>query len=117
MNNNDVLFGSNLSIGVLNVVSMEMERIDNVTKEHRIFNRIVAPFDWYFHDEIMIIPDVRPTPKKNWNKVVNVCEQEIECIGECIYFFHFEIVENKFNYVTSLTLPEFDHIRKGISLV
>ncbi|GEQ62008.1 hypothetical protein VL4N_13860 [Vagococcus lutrae] len=115
MNNNDIVFNSNLSVGVLNIISMELTRIDGVNEKHEIFRRIVAPFDWYFHEEIMLIPDSKPMPKQNWEKVLYLCEQEIRCIGQFVYFFHFEILDNNINFVTSLTLPEYDHIKKGIS--
>lgn len=115
MNDNNIFFGANLSIGVLNVNDMELRRVESVNKNHEIFKRISVPFDWYFHDNIMIIPDSVPKPKKNWNENVNICGQEIECVGEFIYFFHFEIIEN-INFVSSLKLPEYIHIKKGMSL-
>lgn len=116
MNDCRILFGSNLSIGVLDVLTMDFKRVENVNENHEIFKRIKPPFDWYYHDKIMIIPDIIPTPKEDWDKVVNVCGQEIECVGKFIYFFHFEIIDNG-SHATSLTLPEYDHVKNGLGRV
>lgn len=116
MNNKDILFKSHLSIGILNVITMDFKRVENVNKHHEIFKRIKPPFDWYYHDKIMIIPDAIPVPKEEWNKIVNICGQEINCVGKFIYFFHFEIVENNLNFVSSLKLPEYIHIKNGLAL-
>lgn len=113
--NDNLGFGENLSVGFLDVSTMELTRIENVNKNHFLFQRIKPPFDFYYHDKILIIPDSVVTTRGNWNKTVTVCNQKIECIGEFICFFHFEEME-KINLVTSLTLPEFEHIKQGLEI-
>ena len=64
---------------------------------------------------ILIIPDPIATARENWNKVVTVCNQKIACVGEFICFFHFDETE-KVILVSSLTLPEYDHVKRGIEI-
>ena len=90
MNNEKIIFDTLLSIGCLDIATMNFFRLNNVEKSHDIFEKIVAPFDFYYHDDILIIPDPIPKEKVNWNKMVSLYGQEIECIGRYIYFFHFD---------------------------
>lgn len=115
MNEDYIGFANKLSVGFLDVSSMELTRLDNVDQNHFIFTRIQTPFDWYYQNDIIIIPDPVPRARANWNKTVYVFDQEIECVGEFISFFHFEKIK-EMNYVTSLSLPEFDYIKKGINI-
>lgn len=109
-------FANNLSIGLLNVRTMELKRIENVDENHYIFKRIKEPFDWFFYGEIMIISDSIPVARKNWNKVLSIGDLKIECKGEFVAFFHFKKFD-RVNYATSLTLPEFETIKYDIKLL
>lgn len=104
------------SIGYLDVEKMTFSRMDNVDREHFIFKNIQAPFDWYFHNEIMIIPDPILSPRKNWNKTIFIDNQEINCKGKFVVFFHFEKVREGIHFATSLTLPEFRYIENELVL-
>lgn len=113
--NDTLAFGRNLSIGFLDVATMKLTRLENINESHYLFERLQMPFDFYYQDKIMIIPDPIATAKPNWNKMIQVCNQEIECQGNFICFFHFEEKESM-NYVTSLTLPEYNHIKNGLKI-
>lgn len=115
MNDGNLAFGKDLSAGFLDVSTMELTRIENINEDHVLFERIQPPFDFYYHGKILIIPDPVAAARENWDKVVTVCNQRIECTGKFICFFHFEEIEN-INFVSSLTLPEFEHIKQGIEI-
>jgi hypothetical protein len=114
--NNVIFFASKKSIAYLDVETMELSRIDNVGANHFIFENIKAPFDWFFQDTIMIIPDPVPASRRNWNNVVRIYDQEILCKGKFIIFLHFEKMEG-YDFATSLTLPEYNYIKNGISVM
>lgn len=116
MNNEKIIFDTLLSIGCLDISTMNFFRLNNVEKSHEIFERIVAPFDFYYHDDILIIPDPIPKEKVNWNKMVSLYGQEIECIGRYVYFFHFDDISDYVNRVRSLTLPEYNYVEQGLKI-
>lgn len=113
--NDTLVFGRNISVGFLDVATMKMTRLENINDSHYIFKRLQMPFDFFYHGKILIIPDPIAVARPNWNKIVNVCNQEIECRGKFICFFHFE-EKGAINYVTSLTLPEYKHIKNGLEI-
>ncbi len=113
--NDNLVFSKKLSVGFLDISTMELSRKENINKDHLLFERIKPPFDFYYHDKILIIPDPIATARENWNKVVTVCNQKIACVGEFICFFHFDETE-KVILVSSLTLPEYDHVKRGIEI-
>ncbi|KGX84136.1 hypothetical protein [Pontibacillus litoralis] len=112
---NQILFSHNISIGLLEVSTSKFSRLDNVGKDHVIFERIKAPFNWYFHDTIMVIPDPVSVARKDWNKKIFLCSQEIECQGEFIIFCHMNKKVDKIIQADSLTLPEYQHIKDGLN--
>lgn len=109
-----IVFSSKNSIGYLDIEKMELTRIDNVDKTHFIYGHIKPPFDWYFHDAIMIIPDPVPSPRKNWNKTITIADQVIECVGQYIVFYHFKDRDDFFTIASSLTLPEFEYLKSNL---
>lgn len=115
-NNLEISFPNSFSIGLLDVEKMQLHRVNNVNIHYWIFKHIEGPYEWYYHNSIMIIPDPIPCSRKNWNNNIFVGSQEIECNGEFIAFFHFEIKEHKLNVASSLTLPEFEHVRRELRL-
>lgn len=115
-NDLSIVFQSKISIAYLDIEKMELSRIDKVDKNHFIYNHIKAPFDWYFHDSIMIIPDPKPAPRKNWNKTITVDGQIIECMGQYVVFYHYEQIGDLYNIASSLTLPEFDYIKSELKI-
>lgn len=57
MNGFPIGFGNNLSIGILDIETMKMVRIEGVDKTHELFKFILTPFDCYSHGQIKIFPD------------------------------------------------------------
>lgn len=110
-----IVFQNNLSIARLNIDTMELERIQDVSREY-IDKNIKVPFDFYYHDKILIIANSFKQPNKNWTKNLYLCNQEIETKGKkYIYFFHYEKIKNGI-IASSLNFPEFEHIRRGINI-
>jgi len=112
-NSKTVGFAKKLSIGLLDLRTMKFKRIANVDKDHYIFDHIVPPFDYFFYNEILIISD--PIVKRSRNKSLNMFGFEIKQRGDFIAFFHLKKFDYV-NYAMSLTLPEFESIRKEIKI-
>jgi len=111
-----IAFESRISIGYLNIEQMDFTRINNVGSNNPIYKNIEPPFDWYRHGNIMIIPDPIAFPGENWNKEISVGGQEIECFGKFVTFFNFKEDQDKYYLATSLTLPEFEHIKRELCI-
>lgn len=116
MNEYGIAFANKFSIGLLDLTTEKLIRLSDVNRDHEIFNRIQIPFDWFYQDEIMIIPDSVPTARINWSKDIYVNGQKIDCVGEFILFCHFDKIESM-NFATSLSLPEFETIKNGIEII
>lgn len=115
MEKGNCFFVYNISVGVLDLSTMELKRVNDVQENHFIFERIAVPFNFYYQNSIFVIPDSIPTPRGNWNKKIIFYGQEIECVGKYIFFFsHKKLKEG--NFVKSLKLSEFEYVKKGISL-
>ncbi|WP_125771141.1 hypothetical protein [Companilactobacillus furfuricola] len=95
---------------------MRFIRINNVNEHHDIFKNITENFEWYNHESIMIIPDPISAPRRNWYQELFLCKQNIDCPGKFVVFFHFINYKNQLYYATSLTLPEFLHIKYGLNI-
>ncbi|MGX7196333.1 hypothetical protein [Enterococcus olivae] len=109
-----IVFSPKNSIGYFDIENQELIRIDGIEKNHFIYEHIKPPFDWYFHDDIMIIPDPIPSPRKKWNKTITVANQVIKCTGQYIVFYHFKERNDLFNFASSLTLPEFEYLKSNL---
>lgn len=115
MNNFPIIFTNNSSIGLLDVRTMEFTRINKVNKGHPIYTKIKAPFNWYYQNNIMIIPDPIPNARPTWSKALFIDTQEIICHGSFVVFFHFEVYKDQLNVAKSLTLPEYGFLKKATS--
>jgi hypothetical protein len=116
INDLPINFMGDLSIGYLNVETMDFTWLNHINGNNTIYNHIQSPFSWYYHGDIMIIPDPIPSPRDNWNKILSIGPQHIECPGYYALFFHFQEITNKCNLATSLTLPEFEHINNELTI-
>lgn len=109
-----ILFLRDISIGLLEISTKKLSRIENVTSEHMIYENIVPPFDWFYHDSILIIPDPVLLPHENCNQKIYLSSQEIQCKGKSVVFFHMEEKESYF-IASSLTLPEYNKVKNGLN--
>lgn len=89
------------SIGVFDIKQQKFERLQNVTPQ--LLDRIIqVPFDFYYHGEIMIIPQQITNTETLINVSLN--DQQLQTSGN-IYFFHYR-TDKQFKILSSLLLPE-----------
>lgn len=106
------------SVALLNLESMELSWIQNIHKDHPIFQQLssVDSFDYYFLKDVLVIPDPIPVPRYNWNKNVCIDTLEIECKGSFLAFFKFNKVNDDVLIAESLTLPQYEFLKNSIHL-
>ncbi len=111
-----IAFAFEPSIGFLEIENMEISWLNNIDKNDEIFKRLNDGFDYYFFNNILIIPDPIPSPRLNWNKKISIKDKlEIDCNGQYISFFHFEKNDNIL-FAKSLTLPEYIFLKDNIHI-
>ncbi|MDL4842004.1 hypothetical protein [Aquibacillus rhizosphaerae] len=110
MNNLPVIFEKDISIGLLNVKTKQLKMIDSVDENHEVFKSIKPPFDWYYINRIMLIPE--PMTGVREYKPVFINGLEIECVGDFIACFHFKVYKGEVKIALSLLLPEFVYLKK-----
>jgi len=114
-----ILFGLKPSVGYLNIENMELTWIHKMEKEHEIFQQLssVEGFDYSFINDILVIPDPVPVARVNWNKKIGINKLEVECPGSFLAFFNFHEVKEGVIFANSLTLPQFEFLKKRIRWV
>lgn len=113
-----ITFAFEPSIGFLEIENMELSWLNNISQNNKIFKRLNPNdgFDYYFFNNILIIPDPIPSPRLNWNKTISIKDKlEIDCKGKYISFFHFEKNDNII-FAKSLTLPEYIFLKDNINI-
>lgn len=113
-----IAFDFEPSIGFLEIEHMDITWLNNINKNDEIFKRLnlTDGFDYYFFNNILIIPDPIPSPRLNWNKTISIKDAlEIDCEGQYISFFHFEKNDNVL-FAKSLTLPEYIFLKDNIHI-
>ena len=105
------------SIALLEIDTMEFDWIHDKKENNNIFDKLskIKNFDYYYMNNILIIPDPIPSPRLNWSKRVFIDNLEIECKGNFISFFHYEINKN-FILADSLTFPEYLFVKNNIRI-
>lgn len=106
------------SIAYLSIENMELSWIQELDKEHAIFQQLssVDAFDYYFIQDILVIPDPIPVVRNNWNRNINIIKLEIECNGSFLVFFKFNEVKDGIILANSLTLPQYEFLKNSIRL-
>ena len=100
---------------------MKLNRVNNVQKNNEVFEELnyfiksTGGFDYYYINQILIIPDPIPSPRLNWYKKIYIDDLEVKCNGKYIIFFHYEDKEN-FVYVDSLSFPEYIFLKNNICI-
>ncbi|WP_332238489.1 hypothetical protein [Sporolactobacillus sp. KGMB 08714] len=104
------------SAGCLILENMELVWQHQMDEKHKIFQQLsrVEAFDYYFLDDILVIPDPVPVAKEKWNRKIGISNLEIECEGNFLVFFNCRKVEEGFIYADSLSLPQFQFLRSCI---
>lgn len=118
MNNITFAFGLNTIIYRLNAHTMEFQQIpisrenfETLTEEY-----FSSEFDFYFQDNVLIVPVTKLEPNQSWNKSLIVNNQVIEFNGKYIFFFNFRDLENDIFFITPLTLPQIQLIKNTLYL-
>lgn len=114
-----LVFSNNISMVLLEIENMKLDWVNNVEKNNKIFDelkyeiRSTGGFDYYYINQILIIPDPIPPSRLNCDKTIYIDDLELNCKGKYIAFFHYEDKEN-FVKVDSLSFPEYIFLKNKI---
>mgnify|MGYP006961971834 CR=1 FL=1 len=115
MDNITFAFGINKLINKFDADTMKFEHIP-ISRENIIIltdEYFSSEFDFYYQDNILIVPATKLEPNQSWNKSLIVNNQCIVFNGRYIFFFNFKELENDILFVTPLTLPQIELIRNN----
>ena len=107
------------SIALFKIDTMEFDWLHDKKENNKIFDhlsKVNNNFDYYYINNILIIPDPIPCPRSNWTKKIFIDNLEIECNGNFIYFLHYEINKNVI-LADSLTFPEYLFLKNNIKII
>ncbi|MFT8322388.1 MAG: hypothetical protein ABF649_15960 [Bacillus sp. (in: firmicutes)] len=117
-----IVFSNKPHIAILwlNKHSPELIWSNYSERNSTVFTRLDAMvkegFDFYFINNILIIPDSIVTGENLFNFTID--GMDIHTPGEFIIFFHIsERLKNSGIVADSLTFPEFDYLKKNIKMV
>ncbi|STQ48399.1 Uncharacterised protein [Enterococcus durans] len=118
MNNTTFAFGINENINRFDANTMKFEQIPISRENFKILTDeyLSSDFDFYFQDNILIVPATRLEPNQSWNKSLILNDQVIDFKGKYIFFFNFRELENNILYITPLTLPQIELVRNNYYL-
>lgn len=104
------------SVAILSVDEMQLTWLPKIEKEHDIFKQLskVNDFNFYFINDILVIPDPIPVARGNWNKKIGINDLEIECKGSWLAFFSFEESDGEILLADSLTLPQYEFLKNRV---
>ena len=107
------------SLACLTIEGMALNWIHSMDKEHDFFRQLssVNGFDYYFINDILIIPDPLPVARERWNRKLGINNLIIEFRGSFIVFFSFNEVKKDFLLAGSLSLPQFEFLKSSIRWV
>lgn len=113
-----IAFAYQPSIALLTIDNMSFNWITNTEENNKIFRQLsnVNSFDYYYINQILVIPDPIPSPRLNWSKKVLINNLEIECNGQFLAFFHYSNNENII-FANSLTFPEYIFLKNNIDII
>lgn len=107
------------SIGLLFIDEMRLTWLTKIEKEHDIFKQLsmLSEFDFYFIKDILVITDPVPVARENWNRKIGIDDLEIECMGSWLAFFSFKELKEEIFLAESLTLPQYEFLKRRIRWV
>lgn len=119
MNNITFAFGINKITNRFDAHTLEFEQIP-ISREN--FKTLTdeyfsCEFDFYFQDNILIVPTSKLEPNQSWHKSLLVNKQVIEFNGRYIYFFNYKEVKENLMFITPLTLPQTELIKNRLYLI
>jgi len=113
-----ITFAFEPSIVFLEIENMELYWLNNISQNNKIFKRlnINDGFDYYFFNNILIIPDPIPSPRTNWSKKILINNLEVDCKGKFLAFFHYNKYNENIIFADSLRFPEYIFLKNNIQL-
>ncbi|MGO3048435.1 MAG: hypothetical protein ACTIDZ_00180 [Staphylococcus sp.] len=118
MNNTTFAFGINKIINRFDAHTQEFEQIP-ISRENfkTLTDEFPSEFNFYFQDNILIVPTSKLEPNQSWHKSLLVNKQIIEFNGRYIYFFNYKEVKENILFITPLTLPQTELIKNRLYLI
>ena len=115
MDYSTIAFTYQPKIALLLLDNMQFDWV-NTEETDKVFKQIskVNNFDYYYINEILIIPD--PIPRINWSKDILINNLEINCKGKFLAFFHYSNINNV-TLADSLTFPEYIFLKNNIQIL
>ncbi|WP_239724964.1 MULTISPECIES: hypothetical protein [unclassified Mammaliicoccus] len=120
MNNKTFAFGINKIINIFDAHTLEFEQIPISQENFKILTDkyFSNEFDFYFQDNILIVPTSKLEPNQSWHKSLLVNDQVIEFNGgRYICFFNYKEVKENVLFITPLTLPQNELIKNTLYLI
>lgn len=119
MDNITFAFGINKITNRFDAYTLEFEQIP-ISREN--FKTLTdeyfsSEFDFYFQDNILIVPTSKFEPNQSWHKSLLVNKQVIEFNGRYIYFFNYKEVKENLLFIAPLTLPQTELIKNRLYLI
>ncbi|QTN11384.1 hypothetical protein [Mammaliicoccus vitulinus] len=119
MDNITFAFGINKITNRFDAYTLEFEQIP-ISREN--FKTLTdeyfsSEFDFYFQDNILIVPTSKFEPNQSWHKSLLVNKQVIEFNGRYIYFFNYKEVKENLLFIEPLTLPQTELIKNRLYLI
>lgn len=119
MDNITFAFGINNITNRFDAHTLEFEQIP-ISREN--FKTLTdeyfsSEFDFYFQDNILIVPTSKLEPNQSWHKSLLVNKQVIGFNGRYIYFFNYKEVKENLLFITPLTLPQTQLIKNTLNLI
>lgn len=113
-----IAFAFEPSIVFLELENMELYWLNNISQNNKIFKQLskVNDFDYYYINEILIMPDPIPSPRLNWSKKILINNLEIDCKGKFLAFFHYNKYNENIIFADSLRFPEYIFLKNNIQL-
>lgn len=113
-----IAFAYQPSIALLKINTMEFDWITDIKENDKIFKQLskVNDFDYYYINDILIIPDPIPSPRLNWSKKFLINNLKIDCKGKFLAFFHYNRYNENIIFADSLRFPEYIFLKNNIKL-
>lgn len=119
MNNTTFAFGINKIINRFDAHTQEFEQIPISRENFKTLtdDNFSSEFNFYYQDNILIVPTSKLEPNQSWHKSLLVNKQIIEFNGRYIYFFNYKEVKENVLFITPLTLPQTELIKNRLYLI
>lgn len=114
-----ITFAYKPSVAFLSIEDMKLTWLQEIEKGHFIFEQLAKGdgFDFYFINDILVIPDPISVAREKWNRKIVINSLEIECFGSWVVFFNFKELNTEMFFADTLSLPQYEFLKKRIQWV